>query len=633
MPLEGRSDNSSRQKKQTKNKEIEKTGENGKRDALLGTRTRRPIQVRNSFAELSSDDDDDDEDDDNNDDNVDSTETDHAERTRNKADPNRRQRAKRRVEATNSWNGLCPIGDVDTTTTTDKEAKWYVWSGRGRTMAKLAATQQSSSKDSRGNTLQLDNIDGSVYGHGNGVNGDDTCNDECCNSDYYNHYTHNNIHNYHHTITTHDHHNSLKPGDHAGTCNCHEPQSSRGSVSCSSSSISTCPWQPSQCHVNWSTSSGLSAVTDPALKCQQELAPYGGDGREVMSPAKGPPMAKLTRAETFVPSIQGTSFLQGARAPPAQPGGSPQGTGASGYIPGHPGTRLGPSTNGAWLLPARVDEDPCDVIRVQAPKLAQASPQGQRCRGDSRGARHPPPVVAPHPADHILCSQKKHKVLRRSAAEVGSRRPMQLSNLHSVSREVGFEDWKLKTPVRTLVDSGVEADLFEANPTPLARPACRQLSRTILAQPPSQGSVQVECAQMVPDGYRVYIKNKDGETAWTRRRKRTSRASTTQDEACIGIPTGSQTDGKAVEIAEDLKDTKKAREDASQSSSSAHMGSGLERSREHKMVNSTTTKNMPRVKCPGPPTGRPSSARVFETFIKPTSARPDHAKDGLTSKT
>ena len=35
-------------------------------------------------------------------------------------------------------------------------------------------------------------------------------------------------------------------------------------------------------------------------------------------------------------------------------------------------------------------------------------------------------------------------------------------------------------------------------------------------------------------------------------------ASTTHNEACIGIPIGSPTDVKAVETAEDLKDTKKS---------------------------------------------------------------------------
>ena len=87
-----------------------------------------------------------------------------------------------------------------------------------------------------------------------------------------------------HDITAHDHneHNadgSRDPSAHCSSAvacsvNCHPHSSTRG--------------------CNWSTSSGLFAGAVPHFApCLREQASVGEDGREVMSPANAPPLAKL----------------------------------------------------------------------------------------------------------------------------------------------------------------------------------------------------------------------------------------------------------------------------------------------------------------------------------------------------
>ena len=77
-------------------------------------------------------------------------------------------------------------------------------------------------------------------------------------------------------------------------------------------------------------------------------------------------------------------------------------------------------------------------------QLVRGKPHAQGCRGCEQGACRSPPVVPAHSAGQFQFSQKRPEMPRRSAAEMGSRRPAQLSNLCPDYREAGCEGLKLQ---------------------------------------------------------------------------------------------------------------------------------------------------------------------------------------------
>ena len=119
----------------------------------------------------------------------------------------------------------------------------------------------------------------------------------------------------------------------------------------------------------------------------------------------GSPVTRLHSAETGRPKHLGYRLLQGTRVPPAQSGGNPHGTCASGYIPGHTGTRAGPTTKGVWLLPTQVEatlvggRDHCVLPGSSQQTVSPGQPQAQRCEEQDPGAGPDSLTVAPGNAD------------------------------------------------------------------------------------------------------------------------------------------------------------------------------------------------------------------------------------------
>ena len=180
MLLERRSESKDKQKMQETDKKTEKTRDNGKRDALLGTRMRRPMKVQKSFAEFSNVGDDDD----GNDNNNDTTKTDQIVETTKETNHNKKQRAKRRINATIGRKEQCPIGGarIISTITSNGDSKWYVWSGRGRTLARFEATKQWNGRSNEGNATRLIGVNGSVCTYSDSGSNSEACGNEFCNN-------------------------------------------------------------------------------------------------------------------------------------------------------------------------------------------------------------------------------------------------------------------------------------------------------------------------------------------------------------------------------------------------------------------------------------------------------------------
>ena len=187
MLLEKRSESGEKQKKQVtkQHNTIGKTEERGKRDARLGTTSKRPIKLQNRLAELSSDDDDDGNEDDDN-----TIEIDRSETNKRKINLNRKQRNGRRLRKANCRVEQCPIGGVNNALLDGKEQKWYVWSGEGRAMARAAAMKQSNdtnldagrfahTHDDSDSATSWDETGGSVCVYSNSMSESGVCGDKC----------------------------------------------------------------------------------------------------------------------------------------------------------------------------------------------------------------------------------------------------------------------------------------------------------------------------------------------------------------------------------------------------------------------------------------------------------------------
>ena len=445
----------------------------GEQDKLTGKHVPKPATLQNSFGALQSEDDDDDDDD--KDDDRDDTRSTTWREVKSKANLNRKQRRKMKLmnasaysdddEAVQSVGGEIVSRHDDHTTTIGCRHDYYT-----TTTTTTQPRPQRMTMMTRSHTQCKHNNCGNK--------------NVCCEKDVVGDST--------------DDHTWLK-------------SLARRNTTTSSSQSPDFPFvlhrQTSQCRrQNFQSSAGLSAVSGPSCeRVPHEWQACGGDARGLETPRHGPPMPKLQGhdGQWNIPPL--VSRAQGV----------PRGARCTRRT-----CRLGAPSTGTGPSPVIVAGDPCGLHsaapQAQSDTVSQGKPHAQRCGGHGR-ANHDPPVVA---ATQSTVEPTFSGWTPVRGCDGVRRIEVQNSIVPSEKQAADGEGWKLKTPTRTLVDSGIAIGRSPVKP---ARGACISVSklssaiRSSKAKPSSNKCALVDpsssnmCALVdgCPDGYKVHMKEAD----------------------------------------------------------------------------------------------------------------------------